>query len=311
MSNEQYRVLLKNLTDESNLNFLYNLNIIIKDNLIADFDVDHFTIIDRFIIATYLKIHAVGKDLQLQRKCSKCSSDTKLFLDLENMLIFLSDKIDKSFRSEISIEDYPVSIICDVPSIKKEYSNLLLNADLNIDTRSTDYRLHSYMISFISSIIIGDKEHILDELNIDQQNALLSRIPYKVMEKIKTAYITNIHNIFDKVIFFKFHCGKCSEEFELKLQSDNINEMTKLVFRDSSLDVFLRDYFSVSSHSHLDGSFLNKLSYSEIKVLTQFVEMSHQSQSTEPPSNGLSEGADLFGDYNAEVAHMARTPSDL
>lgn len=306
LSNSQYRVILKNLADDSDINFIYNLNAIIKENLVDPFDTNLLTTIDRFIIMTYFKIHSIGKDLQLRRKCHKCSAETSLFLDLENMLIFLSDKIDKSFKHQLFVNDYPIGIVCDIPSIQREYNNIIMGADINIDTKTTEYRLHRHLTSFISGVVISGQERLLANMSISDQYELLKKIPHMVMEHIDFEYIRKIYNVFNDVVFFKFQCDKCSEEFELKLQADNINEITKLIFRDNSLDMFLGEYFRAAHHSHLDGQFLDTLSYSEIKILTQFI----PNQQSEEPAN-TDRSADLFSTYGDEIANMAVSPSDL
>jgi hypothetical protein len=308
LSNAQYRVILKNLDADNHLGFLYNINNIIKENLISVDIFDKLTVIDRFIIMTYFKIQAINQNLELKRVCHKCGKDNKLFLDLEHMLSFLSDKIDRSFREHISIDDYPVAIICDVPSIRKEYSTLISAANYNIDQSSLDYRLNNYLTSFIAGLSIGGTEYILENMGKNEQQELLSKIPHSMISHIKDDYINKIHAIFDKVVFFKFHCSECSEEFELKLHSDNIHDMTKMIFRDASLEMLLGDYYAISLRSHLTGDFLDKLSYSEVKMFKHFNELANTQESPTPSSTNE---ANLFDDYSSEIAHMSQSPSDL
>lgn len=308
LSNAQYKVILKNIDADNHLGFLHNINRIIEDNSMTPDILNKLTVIDRFIIMTYLKIHAIGQNLELKRICNKCVSENRLFLDLENMLSFLSDKIDKSFRQYISIDDYPITMICDVPSIKKEYSTLISAANSNIDQTSLDNRLDNYLTSFIAGFKINKNEYILDHMDKTEQQALLANIPHSMITHIKDEYISKIHDIFNKVVFFKFKCSKCSDDFELKLHSDNIHDMTKMIFRDASLEMLLGDYYVISTKSHLTGDFLDTLSYSEIKILKHFTEIA-----SETPKDNKTNTDDfsLLSSYNSEVAHMPSSSSDL
>jgi hypothetical protein len=304
LSNIQYRTILKHLDDDSNLNYLVNINRIIKENLISDYPSELFTIIDRFIIFISFKIQFSGDELHLSKPCSKCSKTTKLYLNLNTVLAFLQDKIDRSFKTTIHQPNHPIKIICDVPTIQKEFNHLLYNADRNIIKPLSEYSFDEYVTEFVHSLHINDMEYLMDDSCIENQNILLGQLPFNVFETIKDQFIIPLHNIFDKVVFFDFNCV-CGEKFSMKMGTGNINEMTKLFYRDNTLESWLRGYTRVIKNLNYDAEFLNNMTNVEILMLNEMVNELQQSssESSAPPSE------DLFESYSNEVANLRSTPS--
>lgn len=277
LNGKQYRMILKNV-DSHILNFIYLLNDIIKQNIVDSFDYLKFTIIDRFIIFAYLKIDFDTNILKLKKQCDKCTQEISLQLDLNFMLSYLQDKIDKNFETIFTFDNCIIG--CDIPTIQREYSNLLYYADKNIDSNNFDIRSYQYFYEFITFINIKGACFYIQDYSFDEQKLIFEKIPIEYYNIIKSSYIEEIYKIFNSVIFFKFNCS-CGETFELKLDSFNIAEVTKIFYKDFTNEDWLYSLLLLSSKGHMDGQTLNELNKSEINMLVNlFQQEDKMSQSS-------------------------------
>lgn len=306
LSNTQYKIILKNINDESNLNFIANINRIIKENIVSEFPSDAFTILDRFIILSYFKIQFAGGKLQLKQECRKCKKSSSLFMDLETMLHFLSDKIDKSFRKTIDLINYPASIICDLPSIGKEFDSLLYNANYQSRLDQVDVNIDNHFSEYIDSLIIADNVFPLNSISVEEKTKLIGQLPFNLKDQLHDQFIDPLFETFDKVVFFNFTCA-CGEIFDLKMTGRNIVDLIKVLYRDNNLESWLRSYVRISKNLNVEGQFLNDLTSVELDMMDNFITEEHRETAPSQSQNPT----DLFASYHDEVNNMASHPSEF
>jgi len=291
LTNNQYRIILKNLDDDTDLDFLYNLNNIIKTNIVDNFDYKLFTIIDRFVIFLYFKILSCSPLLDLLKKCEKCEKEDKIRVNLNDLLDVLGPVIDKSFIHHVEYDNYPISVICDVPTIDYEYNNLLFCADYNIKTDTLENNIEKYLFGYIKQLVYNGSIIELNTLSMQEKKVLINKIPANMILKIKQEYLEPIFNEFKNVVFLDMKCKDCGTAFELKLETNNINPLLKMFFRDNTLNGLLGEYFNVASTAHISNEFFNDASPRELNILHEFAKSTHTSN--EKPHNNPNE-IDLF-----------------
>lgn len=306
LSNTQYKIILKNINDESNLNFIANINRIIKENVISDFPSESFTILDRFIILSYFKIQFAGGKLQLRQECRKCEKSSSLFMDLETMLRFLGDKIDKSFRKIIDLDDYPASLICDLPSIGREFDSLLYNVNNQGRINQIDMNIDNHFSEYIDSLMVEDRIYPLTTISIEEKTKIIETLPFNLKDQLHNQFIDPLFETFDKVVFFNFTC-ECGEIFELKMTGKNIIDLIKVLYRDNNLESWLRSYVRIAKNLNVEGQFLNDLTSIELEIMDNFIAESQEE--TAPTSS--ENPSDLFLNYHNEVGNMEARPSEF
>jgi len=291
LTNSQYRIILKNLDDDTDLDFLYNLNNIIKNNIVDDFDYKLFTIIDRFVIFLYFKILSCSPLLDLVKKCEKCEKEDKIRINLNDLLDVLGPVIDKSFIHHVEYDNYPISVICDVPTIDYEYQNLLFCADYNIKTDTLENNIEKYLFGYIKQLVHNGTIIELNKLSMQEKKIAINKIPANIILKIKQEYLEPIFQEFRNVVFLDMKCKDCGTNFELKLETNNINPLLKMFFRDNTLNGLLGEYFNVASTAHISNEFFNDSSPRELNILHDFAKSTHTSN--DKPQNNPNE-IDLF-----------------
>lgn len=291
LTNSQYRIILKNLDDDTDLDFLYNLNNIIKNNIVDNFDYKLFTIIDRFVIFLYFKILSCSPLLDLLKKCEKCEKEDRVRINLNDLLDVLGPVIDKSFIHHVEYDNYPISVICDVPTIDYEYQNLLFCADYNIKTDTLENNIEKYLFGYIKQLVYNGSVIELNTLSMQEKKVLINKIPANMILKIKQEYLEPIFNDFKSVVFLDMKCKDCGTDFELKLETNNINPLLKMFFRDNTLNGLLGEYFNVASTAHISNEFFNDSSPRELNILHDFAKSTHNSN--EKPQNNPTD-IDLF-----------------
>lgn len=307
LSGSQYKIILKNIDDSSNLNFIININNIIKENLVTPFPYESFTILDRFIIFTYLKIQFAGSQLKLSRECSKCSKSSSLHLDLEHMLNYLSDKIDKSFSKIINISGSHISLKCDIPSIRKEWDSMLYDVNHRRGANLIDVNINNHFSKYINEIIVPPNIFDISIMSDRERTQLIERLPFKMKDDLQHQFIDPLFVDFDRVVFFKFECG-CGENFELKMSAQNTIELIKLIYRDNTLESWLRSYVRVAKNLNVESSFLDNLTNTDIDILDHFID---EIQSDNSSANSQPLSQDLFSDYASETQGMKVSPSEF
>jgi hypothetical protein len=285
ITNFQYRTILKNLNDDTNLDFLYNINQIIKDNLIDNFDYGHFTVFDRFVILIFFKILGLTPFLKLSRVCDKCENSETTSVDLNQLLNALGVYIDKSFKQKISSEDYPIQLICDVPTIKQEYDHLLFLANKNVSTGTTDNNIDQHLYGYIRGLESNGVLINTDAKTPFERTIIFNKLPAFLILKMQKEYVSLVEESLNHILFLDLKCKKCKEPFEIKMEKNNVTFLLKLLFKDNSLENHLGEYYNISSVIHSGGEFLDRLSPKESHILFEYAKASQKGQSETNNSN--------------------------
>lgn len=296
---EQFRNILKVLDEDSE--FDYILNDILKTNIFdSSIQLEDFTVIDKFIIYIQLRIRSCGPNLNLIRICDKCSEKTKLNINLNRIIEEIAPVVDRSFKKDFFHADYKIE--CDLSHI---------NHDDNVENFHNDYnrRLERYLFSFIKKIEFKEKDVVVDfrALNENDKNKVCETLPFEVINLIKTEYIDQINETLFNTLFINNECKNqnCKNPFSVNLDVNNINDLIKILFSDSSSLNILVKYINLSSTSHFDFSFYKHISPIELDLLCKMIENSQKEESSN------NKEINLFEDYRSQTENMIESPSEF
>ena len=281
ITNAQYRAILKNLDDDTLLDFLYTINTIITENLIEPINSNNFTIVDRFIIMMYLKILCYGPFLKLSKECDICGKTININIDLNSLLDEIAPKLDKPFGKTITSINNPFEIICDLPTIHQEYIDLLYHHNKNT-LKNLDNEIDGLFTSFIRDIKISGTSLNLDTLAVEQRNEVIPQLPANLLLNIRNNFIEPLYKDFNDVIFLDLKCDSCKTNDAIKMETRNLIFLLKLFFKDNDLGGVLKDYLNLTSVGRMNESFLDIITPKELSIFTEYV-MSSQKQSNPIP----------------------------
>jgi hypothetical protein len=296
---EQFRNLLKTIEDDIEFEFsiiqLLTTNLFDKSINLAD-----MTIIDKFVILLQLKIHSCSPKLTLTRSCEKCETKTSTTLDLNNIINELAQSIDRSFTQSFSSNSLIVT--CDIPSIK-------LENDDEFGKKDFDKKLDNYLYSFIKNIMIGEQIINLDKMSQMEKISICECISFETMMDIKMNYIDNLHNIFRKLLLVKIKCGNesCGDELQMNFDINNMNDVIRVLFRDTSAVNVLGQYANLSTNCHLDFSFYKNISPAELEIIGGMIEKNEEAA----PEAQSNRDINLFDKYRMESEGMVENPSEF
>lgn len=301
---EQHKCIIK-ILDDDDLEFISTLNEIIHENLVSEFDANRLTTLDRFIIFLSLKINSCGSEIVLSKKCDKCDEVTNVKMDLNMLVDNIAPNIDRKFTSYLQFEQF--GAVCDIPTIKTEYEIYTFNHLRNIEFRSFDFNLNNYVFSHITDITIGSQRINMNDIAHEHRMTILNKIPAGLTRKIQNEFLSVIHESVLDIDFLKIICKECKEEFEIKFDINNINDVLKVIYKDDSLENLLHTLINVSSQTYL-GSYIGKLSPLEVNSINKILQKS-QKESEESQRNP--KDIDLFTKYRDETSHMDESPSEF
>jgi len=270
--------------------------------MVESFDYKKFTILDRFVIVLFFKILSYNSLLDLVKECEKCEKEVRIRIDLNTLLDNLGLTIDKSFKTVIAVDNYPLQIICDIPTIEQEYENLLYHQNNNLSNDTTDKNIEKYLFGYIRYIISDSVVIDVDKLSIPEKTTILEKIPISLILNIRDIFAEPLYALFNQIVFLDLNCKECGTKFEIKMGSDNMIYLLKMFFKDNTLDGLLSDYFNITSISHMDSSFLDKITPKETQMLVNFAKSTYKkSEKSEVPSNSI----DLFADADKSPSEFA------
>jgi hypothetical protein len=290
---DQYRTLLKVLDDQTEIEFFYQLNLIIQKNLISDFDINNLTTIDRFIIAVFLKMYSCSPYIELSRECDKCKTKTTINLNLNQLIPALAPKIDKKFETQVSYKMYDCQI--DIPSIKTEYDIFEHSLIRNEDKHSFDNIYDNYILSHIKSLTINGHVVYFNVMDLMSKKQIFQKLPAPLIDLIKKEFLTPLHESLSDISFIDMSCPECKEKFDLKFQINFISDLIKIIFKDNSVNSVLMDLYNLSSAAHINSEFLMKISPAEMNTLVTFAkEANSQKDHKDPKQIDLFESPSEF-----------------
>lgn len=268
LTNDQYRCLLKVLDDPTEVEFFYQLNQTIKNNLITPFDVDLLTTIDRFIICVFLKMYSCSSHISLTRVCEKCKNSSTINLDLSKSIPVLAPKIDKKFLTSIQYEMYRCQV--DIPTIKTEYEIFENSLIKNEDRTSLDNVYDNYIISHIKTLNVEDNLVDFNALDLKSKKMVFSKLPAGLIDNIRNEFLTPIHESLVDISFMDMSCVGCKEKFDLKFQINFISDLIKIIFKDNSIGSLMMDVYNLGTAAHIDPNFLMQISPMEMGILVDY-----------------------------------------
>lgn len=297
---EQYRNIVKVIDDEPEFDFA------IKDTLQKlvydkDINIEDFSILDLFTIYLQLKIRSCGPRLKLTSVCSKCDTKTNINIDLNNLINSLAEHIDRSFESSFSYNN--IIVTCDVPYINVKEENFSTVSDINKN-------IDNYLYSFIKGLTINNHYIDLKNLKFDEKINICQNLPFNILNNIKNEYIEQVHSTLSNLFILDMKCKNesCKNPLSLNLDINNINDVIKILFRDSSALNILMDYTGIASNTHLNFDFFKNISPIELECIRKSVEDSLKEQESQPQNN---EPVDFFEKYRAQTAGMVESPSEF
>ena len=296
---EQFRNILKVLEEESEFDFI--LNEILKSNLYDSFyKIEDFTVIDKFVIYLQLRIRSCGPNLNLVRVCDKCDEKTKLNINLNNIIDKLAPVIDQSFQETFSFSNSEIE--CDLSYISH-------NDNSQYDRSDYNKRLDQYLFSFIKTMKFHNSNIVVDFRNLDEisKSKICETIPFEIINTIKNEYVDKINETLYKTLFIDSVCKNqnCKSVFSVNLDVNNINDLIRILFSDSSALNILVKYINLSSTSHLDFSFYKNISPLELDLLAKMIE---DNQKEEPSNN---REINMFEEYRSQTEGMNESPSEF
>lgn len=307
LSSHDYSILLKAL-DDNDIDFSYTLNDIIKNNLISTFDFSTLTTLDRFVIFLALKINSCGSMLVLSSNCPECSTKSTIEMDLNILVDNLGERIDRSFKK--TIKENLFTICCDIPSIDQDYKILEYGALKNISKTSIDFLLDNHLVSHIKGINLG--EHVIDMhgLSYEDQIVTANALPVKVVNAVRNSFLNDLHSLVSDFDFLKIKCSnkKCACEMEVKFDISNINDIIKIIYRDSTYLSLISEMVVVSDGTHLGGDFISNMAPIDVRKLAQQLNSANSAQHKD--SNSSTE-QDLFDEYANQTQGMQKSPSEF
>jgi hypothetical protein len=298
---EQYRNVLKSIEDSDNFNYFTNQ--IILQNFVSAHDIcttgPTLTLIDKFIIILQLKVYSCNTNLKLTRECSKCGNKTDFTIDLNKLIDSLAPVVDRSFKKIVTVGTYAVE--CDIPNINK---------GLSVEDLTDDQKLNRYLYSFIKDISFNESKLLLNTRPEEEKFRICQSIPYKVTYAVKTQFVDNIHNIFKELMFLKTRCKEksCGDELEIKFDVLNIDDIIKILFRDSNNINILQQYAAISHKCHFDYSFYKSICPAELETLYNMVQESTKTDNDEQNTN---QDIDLFQQYRSQTQGMVESASEF
>lgn len=288
MNCEQYRNVLKTLEDDIDFEFAIN-QLIVSNQCDKSTNLQSLTIIDKFTIILQLKIHSCNSKLNLTRVCDKCDTKTDFSMDLNVIIDSLAVGIDRSFEEVFNFSS--MTVICDIPCIN-------FNEDFSYDKTAYDSLIDDYMYSFIKSIKLNDNFIDFNEMLRSDKLKICENIPFEIMTRVKIDYIDSIHKIFQDLLIVSVPCNNtlCKDSIVMNFNVNNMTDILKILFRDTSSINMLGQYAGISSNYHLDYNFYKNICPAELDTMYNMISQSKKSSENE---NLTHHDVDLFENYNS------------
>lgn len=296
---EQYREILKSINDD--YEFDYSLNKILQENIIdKNFYLDKATILDKFIIVLQQKVHSCGEILKLIRVCDNCGDKTDFEINLNNLLDTLSKNFDRSFETSFKTDD--LELVCDMPLVDIKQETI-------VDPTDFKKRVDSYLFSFIKSVRMNNSCFDFKDCSFSEKIHFCENLPYQLILQMKNEFLAPIHSLFKDLLLVKNKCKNkmCGDELELKMDINNITDLIRILFKDSSLTNILSQYTNVTMNCHFDYNFFKNISPGELNIVTNLLE----SGANQDKQEQMSKDIDLFQEYRLQTEGMVESPSEF
>jgi hypothetical protein len=258
---------LSKLADE-NVEFIYALNTILKKLCVDPINFNKLTIIDKYIICLYLRIRCIGEILPLTLSCPKCGVEFTENININNLIQNNISTLDQNYTKTISIDKYTVT--CDVPLLSHEYDLLKFLETKQIDKSSVDHLHLFYTFSYIKNLTIKNTTIDFASIPLDDVTHILTEVPSKVIKAVQTEFMTPLSELFNPGILNTPCPTKSCPPFIIDLNLNYINDIIKLLFQESPLEL-LREIYYLSKQCHINPKYIDNLTPKERDVLMTFL----------------------------------------
>jgi hypothetical protein len=307
LSWDQLRSILK-VIDDNEIEFIYQLNTILRSNIISDYDINRFTTLDRFVVFIFLKIYSCGPTLSLTAECTneKCKNPINQQINLALITQLLGDRIDRSFIFKTKFGPY--DIMCDIPTISNEYKIYEHNLNHHVNKNAIDEKMNTYIISHITDLFVNEQNIFTEDRDYKERVMILNSLPAQILNSVNKNFIEKIHNLISDISFIDFKCKKCEHILPFKFSFSNINEFLKIIFKDNSISSILIDHINLTEKLHINSEFLSRLSPMENDLIINYIKQSekeNQQAQKAPPR-------DLFEEsYRDQTKGMQESKSEF
>lgn len=303
----QYKTILKSLSD-NDVDFIFTLNDIIRQNIVDYADYEKLTTLDRFIIFLALKIHSCSPEIVLSSKCEKCETVSSIKMNLNTLIDNLATRIDKSFLKTVAYNKYIVS--CDIPTIETDYKINEYGLLHSINKNTIDSNINNYVLTHIKEIFIDNKKIDIAKLSYENKLTVINKLPAQLIKRIQDEFLHDIHVIVSDFDFLKIKCTgkKCENEIEIKFDITNINDIIKIIYKDEILESILIETLNVTSKGYMNSETINSNSPMELHMMA---DMLKKAEAQAEPVEKEPKEKDMFEEYRLQTAKMKESPSEF
>jgi hypothetical protein len=148
----------------------------------------------------------------------------------------------------------------------------------------------------------------LNGIDYNKKHDACSKLPMVLWNKAAN-YVNSLRNIVNKIPITKLVCKneKCKDELALNMDLDNLLDLTRLLFKDSSLQIILSQYTNISMNCHFDYNFYKNLSPLELDSICSILKANTNSESTPSQNDDI----DLFQQYRQQTTGMVESSSEF
>lgn len=262
-----HQKLLSKLAEE-NLEFIYHLNNLLWELSVDELNINSLNLIDKYIICAYLRMRCIDTVVPLMISCPECGAEFEEKIDINNFIENNISILDRSYTQRVVCDDYALQ--CDIPIIGDEYNLLYILETNQIETNSVDnvYSYHTY--SYIKSLEIKNSFFDLKDFSITDRVKILKEIPLKVIRMVQDKYMNPLFEQFNPVVFDVPCPTKKCKPFKFNLNLMSINDLIKLMFQESPVEI-LREIYFLSRFSHINSFYVESLTPKERTTMIKFI----------------------------------------
>ena len=256
------------LKSSNELEFIYNINTLIFSLCVDTINFQSLTLIDKYIIALYLRMYSIGTDIEFSLNCPKCGVEFSTKVDLNDVIENNVSVLDRPYEQEIISGKY--SIICDIPTCGRDYNILKLKSSLDIQENSVESLFTFNLFSHIKKLKISGKLIDLSKYTLEEVIQICKELPMSVIQDMQTKFMIPLSKTFiPKLLNVPCQTEKCPP-FEYNLNVQNINEAIQLLYSGSPITIMQEIYY-LSKYANMSAEFLNTVSPKEREMFLKFL----------------------------------------
>jgi hypothetical protein len=202
-------------------------------------------------------------------ECPTCGATFKGNIDLNEVIENNIDVLDKEYKAIISVGDYIFS--CSMPTLQNEYELLRVLQDKHIQQNSMENVYSYHTLAHIDTLSLRGVECKLKEIPADSAGLILSKIPLKIIKEVQNKFVTpTAETLSPSIMNIPCPTGETCNPFELNLSLINVNDLVKLMFQESPVEI-LREIFYLARYGHVDSYYVEDLTPKERTTMLKFI----------------------------------------